>query len=124
MKIKDATNRINKINNQIEYLLAIKELTELKRIDSDYLTNGEYHNTYSKIDKDIDDLYEQRQYLENFIDEELRRNDLYDDLLKEIIYYKEIDTEKHTWNEIANLVNFSEVYCRKLYSKYKGKRNV
>lgn len=124
MKIKDATNKINYITNEIEYLLSIKELAELKYEDGKLLSDDAFNQTCSEINKKIDSLYEKRIELEHFINNELIKSNDYDELLKEIIYFREVSPTQYTWQEIADMVHFSEVYCRKLYSKYKKQRNV
>lgn len=123
MTIMKANNNINNIMNQIEYLLSVKDLTESKFYDN-LLEESIFNKICIHIDTEIDILYKDKNKLESFIEQEQKKTDEYDELLKEIIYYKEEDPENYSWEDISYKVNFSESYCKKLYGNYKKKRDI
>lgn len=123
MLVKDANDRVEAIDSEIRYWLDIKEIKELNEANINELYD-DYKDIFSDIDSKIDRLYEERNNLNDFIDGHLKKTSNYDDLLKEIIHYKEELIEDYTWAEIAEIVHFSDEYCRKLYSRFKKQRDV
>lgn len=124
MLVRDANNRIESINYEIEYWLSMKELKEKYYLNDKQLNKKEYNETIKEIDENMDRLYDERKELKKFIDNRLKDTKLYCKLLREIIHYKEELPKVYTWKEIANKVHYSEIYCKILYGRYKKQRNI
>lgn len=124
MKIKEVNSKLESINNQIEYYLTFKELETLKFENGDYESVNAYRELCTCIDEEINKLYLEQQRLIKFLDNHLELINSYDELKQRIIYYKEESKEKYTWDKIAELVNYSEKQCRRIYSKYKKQRYI
>lgn len=123
MLVKDANDRVESIENEINYWLDIKEIKELNENSINDL-DDEFKNIFSDIDIKIDKLYEERNALNKIIDEHLNKTSSYNELLKKIIHYKEEVPEYYSWKEISNELNYSVSYLKNTYSKYKKQRNV
>lgn len=139
MTIKEANNKLEKIDNDIEYWLKEKEL-ELgnvlpKAIDvTNERVNGgkrvDKFITYiealenKQIDDKLDKLYAKKRNLENYIEKELHRLNKYREIEQLIIYYKEQCVENYTWEQISQRVHYSKAQCRNIYKKWKKQRNV
>ena len=137
MTIKEANNQINKLDNEIEYYLKKKELETRKlmpqatRYDKILVDGGKRVDKYANyvikseiIDKELDNLFQAKRLLEDFVEKELIRLNKYDEVLQLIVYYKEQCFEKLTWQQISNRVHYSVAQCRNLYRKYKKKRDI
>ena len=137
MTIKEANNQINKLDNEIEYYLKKKELETRKlmpqatRYDKTLVDGGKRVDKYANyvikseiIDKELDNLFQAKRLLEDFVEKELIRLNKYDEVLQLIVYYKEQCFEKLTWQQISNRVHYSVAQCRNLYRKYKKKRDI
>ncbi len=141
MTLKEANFEIERLNNELIKLLRDKELLEnmIEPKSTDYtkiLVDGGKHSNIIELYilkqdlprwKDLDKRIKQTQgeiknYLD-WIDNELKILKKYDKLEQQVIYYKDISSEKYTWREISNLVNYSKDYCRKIYQRYKNKRD-
>lgn len=137
MTIKEANNQINKLDNEIEYYLRKKELETRKlmpqatKYDKTLVDGGKRVDKYANyvikseiIDKELDNLFQAKRLLEDFVEKELIRLNKYDEVLQLIVYYKEQCFEKLTWQQISNRVHYSVAQCRNLYRKYKKKRDI
>ena len=137
MTIKEANNQINRIDNEIEYYLKKKELEMSKmmpqatKYDKTLVDGGKREDKYAKyviknepIDKKLDELFEEKLLLENFIEKELLRLGKYDEVVQLIVYYKEQCLEKLTWQQISLKVHYSTAQCRSLYRKWKRQREI
>ena len=137
MTIKEANNQINKLDNEIEYYLRKKELETRKlmpqatKYDKTLVDGGKREDKYANyaikseiIDKELDNLFEAKRLLEDFVEKELIRLNKYDEVLQLIVFYKEQCLEKLTWQQISNRVHYSVAQCRNLYRKYKKKRDI
>ena len=148
MTLKEIKNQIQAKDNEINRLIDQKRLNFLKTqphpIDTSRIIvdGGKREDKFAKyiikdsaIDPQLDLAYEEKWLLEEFLDEELKRLDKYGELVKQIVYYKEDYLEEEykngktifrelTWKEIAKKVSYSADYCRKVYRKYKGKRDI
>lgn len=137
MTIKEANNQINKIDNEIEYYLKKKELEMSKmmpqatKYDKTLVDGGKREDKYAKyviknepIDKKLDELFEEKLLLENFIEKELLRLGKYDEVVQLIVYYKEQCLEKFTWQQISLKVHYSVTQCRNIYRKWKKQRYI
>lgn len=139
MTIKEANNKLEKIDNNIEYWLNEKDLligdilpkavdttTEKvnggKRIDK-FVSYVETLETKG-IDDKLDKLYVEKRNLENYIGKELHRLNKYREVEQLIIYYKEQCLENYTWEQISRKVHYSKAQCRNIYKKWKKQRDV
>lgn len=141
MTLKEANFEIERLNNELIKLLRDKELLEnmIEPKSTDYtkiLVDGGKHSNIIELYilkqdlprwKDLDKRIKQTQgeiknYLD-WIDNELKILKKYDKLEQQVIYYKDTSSKKYTWNEISKLVNYSKDYCRKIYQRYKNKRD-
>ena len=143
MTLREANYEIEKLNNELNKLLKDKALLEStidpKSIDyTKILVDGGVHNTniqeiyvltkeldkYKNLDKRINNIQEEIFNYTEWIDKELKILKKYDKVEQLIVYYKEDSIKKYTWYQIANKVHYSKDYCRKIYMRYKKKRNI
>lgn len=139
MTIKEANNKLEKIDNDIEYWLKEKEL-ELgnvlpKAVDTttERISGGKRVDRFfeyakaletKEIDDKLDKLYAKKKNIEDYIEKELHRLGKYREVEQLIVYYKEQCLENYTWNQIAQKVFYSKEQCQRLYKKWEGKRNI
>lgn len=137
MTIKEANNRLEKIDNDIEYWLNEKELliasVEPKSMDTtkESVSGGKRVDKFAKyvieiepIDNKLDLLYGQKRNLEEYIEKELQRLGKYREVEQLIVYYKEQCLERYTWQQIAQRVYYSKEQCQRIYKKWKKERNI
>lgn len=143
MNLREAKKEIEKLENEIERLLADKELiqkfTEPQAVDttkimtaggkrSDKFLNYVILEDEKGINTKLDIAYGKKANLEQWVENELRILNKYSELEKQIVYYKEDYVPKNkfqtTWWYIANQVNASESTCRRIYKKYKKQRDI
>lgn len=141
--LKDAHREIEKIDNDIEKLLRDKEAkftkTQPQAVDPSAIrTKGckredkffQYasYEELKMIDEQLDVLYTLKNNCLTWIEKELKILGKYNDLEKEVIYYKEEYIPKtpfeKTWNFISSRVHASESTCKRIYRKYKNQRNI
>lgn len=122
MTNKELNNRIEKINNEIEYYLKTKKLLEEKYQKKVYNEQELLKKDIENINAIIDILYKKRSICLLALENQLKKLGTYEELKQKIIYYKEESLKKYTWSEIANMVHYSETQCRRIYRKYKNKR--
>ncbi len=137
MTIKEANNKLEQIDNKIEYWLKEKEL-ELSKVlpkatdvTSERVSGGKRVDKFynfiveiEPIDKELDLLYAKKKNLEDYIEKELHRLNKYREFEQLIVYYKEQCLESYTWNQIAQKVFYSKEQCQRIYKKWKGKRDI
>ena len=124
MTNKELNNRIEKINNEIEYYLNTKELLEEKYRKKVYKEQEFLKKDIENINAIIDILYKKRSICLSTLENKLKELGTYEELKQKIIYYKEESLKKYTWSEIANMVHYSETQCRRIYRKYKNQRSI
>ena len=140
LTIKEANNRIEYIDNQLDYYLYKKEqafnktqpkatnITDDVKGTNVVDKNMEYVIVCEELDPIIDSLQEEKKLLLDFIDKELIRLKKYKDLEQLVIYYKEQyipkGSEEITWYFISRKVYASESTCRRIYKRYKKQRNI
>ena len=137
MNLKEASNEIEKIDNEIEYWLNEKEIVIGKVLPGALDTSNEvvtggtrtdkflnYIMKNEKIDYELDKLYAQKNNLESYVENELHRLGKYKEVEKLIIYYKEQCLENYTWEEISRKTHYSKTQCRNIYRKWKRQRDV
>lgn len=139
MTIKEAKNKLERVDNQIEYWLKEKELELGNVLPQAVNTTTERVNGGKRVDKfvaytvaledkeidlNLDKLYAHKRNLEDFIEKELRRLKKYREVEQLIVYYKEQCLENYTWNQIAQKVFYSKEQCQRIYKKWKGKRDI
>lgn len=141
LDIREAKNRVNRIDNLLEYYLGKKErelnkiLPKSANLNIELVEGGSREDRYinyasvcEKYDPIINELYEEKFALEQFIEKELKRLNQYDEVEQLIVYYKEIYTPQKklekTWDWIAGQVHYSKTQCRRIYREYKKKRNI
>ena len=137
MDLKQANNKLEKIDNQIEYWLEEKKIalekTQPKSVDTtkEVVSGGSrvdrfvnYVITKEKIDYKLDELYAEKTILESYIEKELHRLEKYREVEQLIIYYKEQCLEEYTWEEIGKKAYMSKDNCRKIYRKWKKQRYI
>ena len=139
MTIKEANNKLQKIDNEIEYWLNEKEIQLSnvlpKAIDPtkevvkggkrvDKFLNYSILTENKQIDTILDKLYAEKKSLEDYIESELQRLNKYREVEQLIVYYKEQCLENYTWNQIAQRVYYSKEQCQRIYKKWKKTRNI
>lgn len=140
LTIKEANKEIERIDNQLDYYLNKKEkafnrtqpkatnITDDVHGTSKIDSNLEYAMICEQVDPIIDRLQEDKQLLLDFVDKELKRLGKYRELEQLIIYYKEQyipkPNENVTWYFISKRVYASEATCKRLYRRYKYKREI
>lgn len=139
MTIKEANNKLEKIDNDINYWLAEKEI-ELSKvlpkatdIKQERVSGGTRVDKFLKyaeamevkqIDEKLDKLYAQKKNLEDYIEKELHRLNKYREVEQLIVYYKEQCTENYTWVQISQRVYYSKEQCQRIYKKWKKERSI
>ena len=96
MTLKECKFRINKLQNEIDYITSTNENLE-------------------KLTTLINSL---KTWLEREIDN-IKTNG---SKLDKIIYYREEDGNKYTWEQISNIVHYSTRQTKRIYYKYKKAR--
>ena len=142
MTLKEVNYEVERLENELNKLLRDKELLEtlVNPKSTDYtkiMVDGGKHTNILEVYilkqdlprwKDLDKRIKQTQdQIKNdleWIDNELKILKKYDKVEQLIVFYKEIDTKNYTWYQISALVNYSKDYCRKIYQRYKNKRNI
>ena len=137
MTIKEANNKVEKIDNDIEYYLKKKEKEFAKtqpqavKIKDIVTTGGKRVDKFSKyvisikeIDNILDDLYSEKRILEEYIEKELIRLNKYSEVEQLIVYYKEQNLENLTWVQISMRVHYSVRQCKRIYRNFVQKRDV
>ncbi|MBO5138691.1 MAG: hypothetical protein J6B89_03515 [Bacilli bacterium] len=76
------------------------------------------------LDNKIVNLQEKIKNEMDWIDNELKILKKYDKTEELIVHYKENEIKKYTWASISRLVHYSESQCKRIYRKYKKKRNI
>lgn len=123
MTNKELNNHIEKINNEINCYLDMKELLE-KKYQSEIGNKQNLKNDIKNLNEIIDDLYSERLTYIITLENQLKKLKMYNELELKIIDYKENALKKYTWVEIAEKVNYSETQCRRIYRKYKKQRSI
>lgn len=137
MTIKEANNKLEKIDHDIEYWLREKEI-ELSNVlpkamdtTKEVVSGGKRIDRFAKyvieikdIDEKLDKLYAQKKNLEEYIENELHRLGKYREVEQLIVYYKEQCLENYTWFQIAQKVYYSKEQCQRIYKKWKRERNI
>lgn len=142
MTLKEANYEVEKLNNKLNKLikdkLILESITEPKSVDVSKIIvdGGNRENTieiyvekqdlerWKELDKKIQRTQDEINNYVNWIEAELKILKKYDKLEQLIVYYKEIDVKEYTWHEISAKVNYSMTQCRRIYKKYKQKRNI
>ena len=139
MTIKEANNKLEKIDNDIEYWLKEKEielsnvLPKAVDITKERVVGGKREDRFfkyaealehKKIDDKLDKLYAQKRNIEDYIEKELHRLGKYREVEQLIVYYKEQSIENFTWNQIAQRVYYSKEQCQRIYKKWKKERSI
>ena len=142
MTLKKANFEVEKLTNELKRLLREKEILETMilpksiNLDKIVVDGGSPVNLIEKyaeltelekwkdLDKKIVETQDKIKSNMDWIDEELRILKKYDKVEQLIVYYKEIATKNYTWRDISNLVHYSESQCKRIYKKYKRKRDI
>ncbi len=138
MNLSIANNRVIEIEKDINNLLNKKELEEVKvlprssQIKADIVTSSRVENNKflyyafnnDKYDTELDFLYKEKEILVTFINSELKRLKQYKEKEELIIFYRENNLQKYTWDEISIMVRLSKTQCRTIYRLYKKKRDI
>lgn len=139
MDLKEANSKLEKVDNDIEYYLKEKEIlfgkTQPQAIDTtrEIVSGGKRIDRFTKytesleekkINEKLDEKYEEKLNLENYITNELQRIKKYKEVEQLIIFYKEICLEDYTWVQISQKVHYSVAQCKKIYRKFKEKRDI
>ena len=99
MTIKECKFKINKLQNEVDYLNSIED------------TGGEISRLTNEIDS-----------LKKWLDKEIENIKTNGSKLDKIIYYIEDDNNKYTWEQISNIVHYSTRQTKRIYYKYKKAR--
>ena len=142
MTLREANYEVERLNNELNKLLKDKEILEcvVSPKSTDYtkvMVDGGKHCNILEVYTLKQDLprwidlvsrikkvQEQIKNNLDWIDEELRILKKYNKIEQSIVYYKEIDTKEYTWHQISHMVNYSITQCRRIYSRYKNRRNI
>lgn len=142
MTLREANYEVERLTNDLNRLLKEKELLETMilpkgiNLDKILVDGGQLSNIIEKyaelkelekwknLDRRILESQERIKNYMDWIDNELRILKKYDKVEQLIVYYKEIDTKEYTWKSISQLVHYSEPQCRRIYKKYKKKREI
>lgn len=99
MTLKECKFRINKLQNEIDYITSTNEnLDKLEELTT--LVNS----LKSWLEREIDNIKTNGSKLDK------------------IIYYREEDGNKYTWEQISNIVHYSTRQTKRIYYKYKKAR--
>ena len=135
LTIREANNQIMHLENLLAYWLGEKEIafnnTQPQAIDPkvESIQGGRKENKFDKYlitceAKDLDvKIYSIQNKISNltkYVDNELMRLGEYDPIVKKVVELR--DKRGMTWNQIHLATRMCPSYCRKLYSKYTGKR--
>lgn len=131
-EVERLTNQLNKLLNEKESLESIVGLhsTSYDKIIVDggkvvdKMLEYQILKEINQLDFYIQIIQEKIKNNMDWIDNELKILKKYDKIEQLIIYYKEIDTKNYTWYQISSKVNYSMSQCKRIYSRYKKKRNV
>lgn len=131
-EVERLTNQLNKLLNEKESLESIVGLhsTSYDKIIVDggkvvdKMLEYQILKEMNQLDFHIQIIQKKIKNNMDWIDNELKILEKYDKIEQLIIYYKEIDTKNYTWYQISNKVNYSMSQCKRIYSRYKKKRNV
>lgn len=134
MTIVKAKSLIKHLENNLNLKLEMKELNFIRtqpnstKIDSERTSGGKREDKFSnyvikdiKVDEEIEIIQNQIRILEKYITNELKRIDEYDEWEQKVIYMRE---SKVNWIKIACSTPFSESTCKRIYRRYKKKRDV
>lgn len=131
-EVERLTNQLNKLLNEKESLESIVGLhsTSYDKIIVDggkvvdKMLEYQILKEMNQLDFHIQIIQKKIKNNMDWIDNELKILKKYDKIEQLIIYYKEIDTKNYTWYQISSKVNYSMSQCKRIYSRYKKKRNV
>lgn len=98
MTIKECKFKINKLQNEIDYINGIKD------------------------NQDIAHLVNELNLLKIWLEREVENIKQNGSKLDKIIYYREEDNNKYTWEQISNIVHYSTRQTKRIYYKYKKAR--
>ena len=142
MTLREANYEVERLTNDLNRLLKEKELLETMilpkgtNLDKILVDGGQVSNIIEKyaelkelekwkdLDKKIVETQDKIKNNMDWIDEELKILEKYDKVEQLIVYYKEIATKNYTWRDISNLVHYSESQCKRIYKRYKKKRDI
>ena len=97
--IKECKFKINKLQNEIDYIESTEE------------NKDRLEDLISKIDS-----------LKKWLEREIENIKTNGSKLDKIIYYREDDSNKYTWEQISNIVHYSTRQTKRIYYKYKKAR--
>ena len=135
MELRDIKNKILQLENQAEYYIREKELLFLKTqpratdLDKMLVDGTASEDKYLKyiieveereLDLKINTLKEKIKNAYKLLEKELKRLDQYNEAVKLIVFYRDLDKMK--WEDISQKVHYSESHCRYIYSKTKNKQ--
>lgn len=135
MELRDIKNKISQLENQAEYYIREKELlflktqpraTDLDKMVVDGTSSEDKCLRYlieveeRELDLKINDLKEKIKNAYKLLEKELRRLEQYNEAVKLIVFYRDLDKMK--WEDISSKVHYSESHCRYIYSKMKNKQ--
>lgn len=139
MTLREANCKVEELENDYNYYLNEKEsllsivLPKSSDIRDEQVDGGKRINLLEKyaetediqkLDATLDYIFKKKENLLNWIENELKILNKYQKIEQEIVYYKEVDNRNLTWIEISVLVHYSVSQCKKIYSKYKKKRDI
>lgn len=99
MTIKECKFKINKLQNEIDYITS----------------------TNDNLEK-LEELTTLVDSLKTWLERETENIKTNGSKLDKIIYYREEDSNKYTWEQISNIVHYSTRQTKRIYYKYKKAR--
>lgn len=141
MTLKETNYEVERLENELNKLINDKILLESTVMPKStnfekILVDGGQHGNpleiyilkqdlskWQNLDRKIKITQRKIQNNVDWIERELRILKKYNKIEQLIVYYKEVDIKEYTWFEISALVHYSITQCRRIYSKYKKRRN-
>lgn len=99
MTIRECKFKINKLQNEIDYITS----------------------TNDNLEK-LEELTTLVDSLKTWLEREIDNIKINGSKLDKIIYYREEDSNKYTWEQISNIVHYSTRQTKRIYYKYKKAR--
>lgn len=134
MTIREANNKLDKLENELNYYIDMKNLAidiatkKTSSPSSERTDGGTRQDKYKLLDISIDEydpeierLNKEIIIIRNYIESELKRIGEYEPLKAKIIKLREEKGMK--WDDIAIATHYCRRQCINIYNEYTGKRN-
>lgn len=132
MSIKDISNQIRKLENELEYYVNQKSVAfqntqpncadpNKVNVQGGHKSNmmDDYVISIEKLDNKIRCTKTQIKFLTNYINKELKRIDEYEPLKAKIVKLRE---ENKRWCDVSRITMYSVSSCRRIFYDYGHKK--